>query len=651
MSIRSRVAAFEARNQELRKEVVPVTTTTDKGDNEHTNMTEQQQQEQPRIITPSSSVAGRFGSTSIRPLHLRGTAVTAGGERTKAPPADDDVEDDHHIEEPPRVKRYQPLHQQYHQRQAQQRYQRQQQQQQESTPRDLSPPGGAEEQGEMGQRGGGMPQRRPQQHQHRRLEQMRRLEESQRRLHEHQQNRQPDGDRYHLPDARRKVSRQQQQQQQQNVLEQQQQLMKTNTTAQRLAKIQRMQRNRSLEKVRRNHQATRLEEGGYEQRPPSPGRQQRQVPLSRDLTLQPSAADDEITLTSVRQIVGTATSHESTSSAPSASKVKTSSSQQQQQQQQQNAYYNPHHANEMTYTDDRDWPSEEKSAKDPRINGNAMAVAAVMESKGLTMSASSGSSETGHRRQQPTTVPGTSSQLTPASFLEGRRLTHPHSPADDGGNDGEADNNSQGSESFAQRKERERLEEEAREAAVKRAKAEMEGPFLKAEDVDYFHKSMDTPMVKTAAGVAAAATVGCVVLGPVGLLVGAAAVGIGVGVMQIPDEQRQKLEDKATRTLRNVSDTAMSASESFSASCANSCHQAGLGDHVPDEVNNCCAAIREVPTTDKSEFSASAGPQDTGEGGFHDVHMDHTNRTLEELPKRLPPRKAGAACLRDGTSI
>ena len=195
------------------------------------------------------------------------------------------------------------------------------------------------------------------------------------------------------------------------------------------------------------------------------------------------------------------------------------------------------------------------------------------------------------------------------------------------------------------------MEEKAREVAVQKAKAEMEGPFLKAEDVDYYQKSMNTPMAKTAAGLAVAGSVGCIVLGPVGLLVGLAAVGIGVGVMQIPAEQRQKLEDKASRTLRQVSDTALSASESLSDSCANSYQKSGFADHVPDEVNHCCAAIRESPTTDKSEISALAAHHMHDPGDLTDVHMDNTDRTMEELPKKLPPRRAGAACLRDGKSF
>eukprot|EP00977_Amphora_coffeiformis_P018870 scaffold6764_cov169-Amphora_coffeaeformis.AAC.8 len=677
MSIRSRIATFEARNQELRKETVPVARAKglleeDEQQRHHpshnnNNMTRTNDVDddsvplgEPRIVTPSS-VAGRFGSTSLQqPLHLRASAATAMSnnsgkkERTKAPPPDQ-LEDQHlhdnHIEEPPRVQRYQPLHQQYQQRQAQSRLQHRQhhhhqrhrqQQNDDSPPRTLSPPHGAEEEEPSmmdnntrsdtptgnnnrnnNRSGGGTPQlQRRAIQQQRRLEQMRRLEDSQRRLHEQQQHKMNQrGDRY-LPEPKRKddgygggAHAQQQQEMEAGKFSKA-------STASRLAKIQRMQRNRSMDKVRRNHQTTRLED--YEQRPPSP------EAVPRDLSMQPSAADDEITLTSVRQIVGTATSHES--SSPLSKK---------------SSHVYP---DEMTYTDDRDWPSEEKSAKDTRTNKTKTTSSGR---NGIVMSVSSSSSDAVRNQ----TVPAIPSQLTSASFFVERRLAHPNSPVDgqtegqgDDDDDDHDDNASQGSESFAQRKERERSEEKAREAAVQKAKADMEGPFLKAEDVDYYQKSINTPMAKTAAGLAVAASIGCVVLGPIGLLVGTAAVGIGVGVMQIPAEQRQKLEDKASRTLRQLSDTALTASESLSDSCANSYQKSGLADHVPGEVNNCCAAIRETPTTDKSEISASAAHNTQDLGELADVHMDHTDRTMEELPKRLPPRRAGAACLRDGTS-
>lgn len=129
------------------------------------------------------------------------------------------------------------------------------------------------------------------------------------------------------------------------------------------------------------------------------------------------------------------------------------------------------------------------------------------------------------------------------------------------------DDGSEVSIPYNQRKQQEQ-EARARQKAVEAAQ--------KAEGVDF-----SNPMTQTAAGVAAAATIGCFVIGPVGLLVGAAAVGIGVGVMQIPEEQRKVMNQKASKAFEGVSNTAFSASESLSNTCATSYKDSGLSEHVP----------------------------------------------------------------------
>jgi hypothetical protein len=541
MSIRSKIASFEAHNDEIRKAVPP---------------SPKRAEDLLGSSSAAASVAGKFGSTS------RGQQQESHEPMIEETPA-------------PRVQRYQPLHQQYHQRRQQQ--QQEQQQQQQS--------------GEGAPAVHQSPHRRA--HHQRRLEKERRrqLEGSHRRSHnESRRDTYPEDSGPVAPEAgdgkyptSTKV-----------------------TTAQRLAKIQRMQRNRSIEKVRKNQQAPRMEYH-EEERPPSP-----ENLVQRDLSLQHSAADDDITLTSVRQIVGTSPEAKSPPNSP------------------RGATY----PDEMMYTDDRDWQEEEKSNK-------VMATAPV----GIRMSTSSSSDEGGGDQ----VLHAITSQLTPdvASFFEeSQRRYNPRGSRED-------DNASQGSESFAQRKERERLEKEAREAAVQKAKAEMDGPFIKADDMDYYQKHMDTPVAKTAAGVAVAATLGCVILGPVGLLVGAAAVGIGVGVLQIPTEQRQNMGEQASKALRQVSTAAMAASENFSASCANKYEESGLAEHVPDEVTTCCTAIRESPTTDKSEMSASAYEHNgqPSQAAAETSTLYETDRTVEENlpPKRLPPRRAGAACCREGS--
>jgi hypothetical protein len=107
---------------------------------------------------------------------------------------------------------------------------------------------------------------------------------------------------------------------------------------------------------------------------------------------------------------------------------------------------------------------------------------------------------------------------------------------------------------------------------------------------------MDTPAVKTACGVAAAATTGCFLLGPVGLLIGAAAVGIGVGVMQIPEEQRMNMQEKATEACKGAHEHVITVSEAISNSCATTYTESGIADHVPAEVKQCCEVIDEKVT-------------------------------------------------------
>jgi hypothetical protein len=70
----------------------------------------------------------------------------------------------------------------------------------------------------------------------------------------------------------------------------------------------------------------------------------------------------------------------------------------------------------------------------------------------------------------------------------------------------------------------------------------------------------------------------------VGLLVGAAAVGIGVGVMQIPEEQRVHVKNKAVKAVHQAHESAISASEAISTSCATSCHDIGCIDHFPSDM-------------------------------------------------------------------
>lgn len=156
---------------------------------------------------------------------------------------------------------------------------------------------------------------------------------------------------------------------------------------------------------------------------------------------------------------------------------------------------------------------------------------------------------------------------------------------------GDRDDDSQRSLSYEQRRLKEERERNARKAAAAAARAEMEGPFIKTDDVDRYRRTLDTPLSRTAVGVAGAATIGCMLMGPVGLLVGAAAVGIGIGYMQIPAEERQNMNDKASEAVRHAQESAFQASEKLSNSCVTTYRDSGISEHVPPEVQTCCSGI------------------------------------------------------------
>lgn len=218
------------------------------------------------------------------------------------------------------------------------------------------------------------------------------------------------------------------------------------------------------------------------------------------------------------------------------------------------------------------------------------------------------------------------------------------------------DDDSQGSVSYSQKRERAK-EEQARKKAAAAAKAGMVNPFMQKEDMEHYRKQMDTPTVKTAAGVAAAATVGCIVLGPVGLLVGAAAVGIGMGVMQIPEEQRSNMRDKATEALKNAQEQAINATESLSNSCAAHYQNSGMDEHVPPEMKTCCTAIdNEVSKVTSGALGVDEEDEEgNGEAGNVEGTAPQGPKTKERIrgssPHRFSKKKDKVACLRQGKII
>ena len=235
---------------------------------------------------------------------------------------------------------------------------------------------------------------------------------------------------------------------------------------------------------------------------------------------------------------------------------------------------------------------------------------------------------------------------------------------------------SQTSMTYSQRRDKEtrRKEEQARKQAAAAAKAGMDNPFVRQDDVEKYKQTLDRPEVKTGIGVVAAAAIGCTVMGPVGLLIGAAAVGIGVGVMQIPPEQRSVMCDKATETIKGAHESAIHASEALSNSCANSYQTSGCAEHVPAEMQNCCSAIDHEVSKVRSNGLDTVGTQDDigsggepmairtetfvnnvmnvkdGAGGVGVVAGGAGGGAIMSPLQRLRPKKEAVALFREGTS-
>jgi hypothetical protein len=420
-----------------------------------------------------------------------------------------------------------------------------------------------------------------------------------------------------------------------------------------MAKVQRIKKKRNLDQHRRRKKAGSSSSSGQRKQ----HQQEQEHPSSFDtaptlvhvMASIDHAEDDEMTQTSVRQIVGNVYkdspkarfSEEGLSPDPGAYGDQSSS---------------------------RLWmaKTEEKSEKDDPIRGGLMIA--------RSSSTEYDTDGEGHSRiastlygedvvQDPSLSVMSSSQMTPAeaALLGKYRQKKSKKAKQVQGNNTETfdygerdDEGSAASLSYEQRRQKEAREKEARDAAVAAAKAKMDdGPFVQTEDVEHYRKSLDTPIVKTAFGVVGAATVGCILLGPVGLIVGAAAVGIGIGAMQIPEEQRSHMQDKASETMKSVQDSALNCSETVSNSCAASYKDSGIAEHVPAEMENCFAVVEdevgveenelvdELKANDKAHPLDPAGPK----------VVDGRPVPSPSRTGRVRDQKEKVACLQEGTCL
>ena len=216
---------------------------------------------------------------------------------------------------------------------------------------------------------------------------------------------------------------------------------------------------------------------------------------------------------------------------------------------------------------------------------------------------------------------------------------------------GDRDDDSNGSASYATRRRRE-AERRAREAANSERKDPSpkgpELPLINKDDVEHYTKSLDTPVMKVGAGVVGAATLGCIVLGPVGLLVGAAAVGIGVGVMQIPEEQRNTMQDRARKTFQDIHDKAVDASENLSHSCLATYKDSGVAEHLPPCLSgDTTTKDHESTHSEKKRVLTDGGSVKSGKQPSTPNQVDGLSQTpTSQNSGRLRSKKV--ACFRNG---
>eukprot|EP00978_Attheya_sp_CCMP212_P004619 scaffold10074_cov59-Attheya_sp.AAC.1 len=74
-----------------------------------------------------------------------------------------------------------------------------------------------------------------------------------------------------------------------------------------------------------------------------------------------------------------------------------------------------------------------------------------------------------------------------------------------------------------------------------------------------------------------------IVLGPTAMIVGAASVGVGVGILQMPEGQRASYREKAAKAIKH----AESVSEKLSNSCAVACENSGVSKNYPQVTHYC----------------------------------------------------------------
>lgn len=165
---------------------------------------------------------------------------------------------------------------------------------------------------------------------------------------------------------------------------------------------------------------------------------------------------------------------------------------------------------------------------------------------------------------------------------------------------------------------------------------------LSKEDMEKYTKTMENPAMKLGAGVVGVATVGCIAFGPVGLLVGVAAVGLGFGVMQIPEEERKKIQAKAEKAMHNLQEKAVDVSEKVSSNCLTTYKDSGVADHLPHCLSGADGDEKDMDSTRSENLCNAGGPVEatTTTKRSHQNHLPNQTASTHSGPQVEQPPNA-----------
>lgn len=232
---------------------------------------------------------------------------------------------------------------------------------------------------------------------------------------------------------------------------------------------------------------------------------------------------------------------------------------------------------------------------------------------------------------------------------------------------GDRDDDSNGSASFAVRQRRLAdlpLPEAEPSTEVKENKEPGPSSLLNKDDVEHYTRSLGSPALRVGAGVIGAVTVGCLVLGPAGLLAGAAVVGLGLGAMQIPKEERQKMQSKVQQAVNKAHEKAVDATETLSNRCAATYEESGVAEHLPpclslpssenvvekEQESTKSEKKKTKSVADESILVSKGGQKASGPSSPLPLHEANQLRSEVVSNSLDRPRNKKVACLRNGKS-